>query len=505
MDYAYNKGIRPNNELNSIEWYSSIKQQITPQDTALVLVKYEDYHSGDNFQYYYPTNARPYYQFDEYQSPIVVGGWHHEWSPGVHTLLFGGRLENEQHFSDQGAHQLLLIQNSKGQLYAADSEPFNVKYQNNLEIYTGELNQIFEWERVTLSLGARFQSGTFDTSVGMTNPPGLAPLFHGPLNTSSSDPMQRATGYGYLTVEPIDRLWLIGGLAYDDLTYPRNFRYPPTASGSDNTSDLGPKAALVWQPLTAVTLRGAYSRSLGGVSLDESYRLEPTQLAGFPQVFRSLISESIVGSVAAPEYQTAGLALDLKFPTRTYAGVQLQRLETQMGRDVGLFLLENGKAPFVTSSTRENLDYYENSINVSVNQLIGKMFAVGVGYGFTHADLNDVLPYVPVKALPSARQDVQGDLQVLNGYIRFNHPSGFFALADVYWYHQNNFGYTPALPGDSFPQLNLYAGYYFARRHAQLTLGILNVTDQDYHLNPLNYYAELPRKITFTLGLNFVF
>jgi len=50
-------------------------------------------------------------------------------------------------------------------------------------------------------------------------------------------------------------------------------------------------------------LRGIFSRSLGGVSLDESYRLEPTQLAGFPQAFRTVISESLVGSVAAPEYE----------------------------------------------------------------------------------------------------------------------------------------------------------------------------------------------------------
>ncbi|HVM50105.1 MAG TPA: tetratricopeptide repeat protein [Candidatus Acidoferrum sp.] len=510
LDYQYADGVRPNNELNSTEWYTTVKQQITPEDTALMLIKYENYHSGDNFQYYNPTNARPYYQFNEYQSPIVVGGWHHEWSPGVHTLIFGGRLENEQQFSDKSAPQLLLVENAKGNIYASDSEPFNVAYENNLKIYTAELQQIFAWDRITLSLGARFQSGTFDTTASMmianTNLTiGKHPLFIGPDNTTSTDPMQRATGYSYLTIEPVDRLWLIGGLAYDELCYPLNFRNPPIISGTDNKSQLGPKGAAVWQPIPEVTLRGVYAESLGGISLDESYRLEPTQLAGFPQVFRSLISESIVGSVAAPEYDIGGVALDLKFPTRTYAGIQFQHLDTQVGRDIGDFLLVNGKAPYVTSSTRENLDYYENTLYGSVNQLIGKMFAVGVGYGFTHAHLHDQLPNVPVKALASADQSVGADLQVLNGYIRFNHPSGFFAVADAYWYHQNNYGYTPALPGDNFPQLNFYVGYYFYRRHGQITLGILDANDRNYHLNPLNYYAELPRKITFTAGLNFVF
>src|SRR5260221_8860665 len=83
LDYDYQKGVRPNNDLSSIEWYTTIKQQITPQDSALVLIKYEDYHSGDNFQYYEPTNTRPHFRFDEYQHPIIVGGWNHKWSPGV--------------------------------------------------------------------------------------------------------------------------------------------------------------------------------------------------------------------------------------------------------------------------------------------------------------------------------------------------------------------------------------------------------------------------------------
>ena len=95
-DYQHNEGVRPNNDLDSIEWYSTIRQQITPQDTLLALIKYENYHSGDNFQYYDPLTYgyRPNYRFDEYQQPIAVAIWHHEWSPGMHTLVLGGRLEN---------------------------------------------------------------------------------------------------------------------------------------------------------------------------------------------------------------------------------------------------------------------------------------------------------------------------------------------------------------------------------------------------------------------------
>ena len=41
--------------------------------------------------------------------------------------------------------------------------------------------------------------------------------------------------------------------------------------------------------------------------------------------------------------------------------------------------------------------------------------------------------------------------------------------------------------------------------HPELMLGLLNLTDQDYRLNPLTVYAELPRERTFMVRLNFQF
>jgi len=515
VDYQHNDGVRRNNELDRTEWYTTIKQQLSPQDSVMLLMKYQDYHSGDNFQYYdWRTSAftnvasvRTNFSFDEYQHPILVGGWHHEWSPGMHTLLFGGRLENEQHVSDRAAPQLLLIQDPAGTIYATDFEPFDVDYHSQLEIYTGELNQILQWNRITLSAGVRFQSGSFETQARLDNPPpGVAPLFDDPAaDASSNDNFERLTGYGYLIVEPLDLLWLTAGLAYDDIRYPSNFRQPPISSGEDHRSQLGPKAAVVWSPLPQATLRGVFTRSLGGVSLDESYRLEPTQLAGFPQTFRSLISESVVGSVAAPEYETFGVALDLKFSTRTYVGIQAQRLESDVSRNIGVFLLENGLDPYVPASIKERLDYYENSLVVNLNQLIGEKVALGTSYKFIHAHLHDTLPEVPVSAFASANSTTRSDLHKTSGYILFNHPSGWFARAEGDWYHQNNSGYTPAQPGDDFFQFNLFTGYRFAQRRGDITVGILNLTDQDYHLNPLTVYSELPRERVFYARLSFRF
>ena len=508
LDYQHNNGVRVNNDLDSIEWYTTLKQQVTANDTAFALIKYENYHSGDNFQYYQPTNARPNYRFDEYQQPILTAGWHHDWGPGVHTLLFGGRLVNDQRFSDLQTPQLLLIEDTSGNFVGNDSaEKFDVNYRSQLEVYTMELSQIFEWDRVTLVAGARYQEGTYDTTVTFTNPPALVPtLFANPSDTTSvhSD-FRRTTGYGYLTVEPLDRIWLTGGLTYDIMEYPLNFRNPPLTSGQASQSQIGPKAALVWEPAPVVTFRGMYSRSLGGASLDESYRLEPSQLAGFPQTFRSLISESVVGSVAAPEYDIYAGAMDLKFPSKTYANVEIEQLDSKVNRTIGIFNLQNSLAPYVPDSTPESLNYRENLVKVNVNKLLGQYFGVGAGYQIDWVRLDDVLTDVPQTALPTAQQQDEATLEQTSAYIIFNHPSGFYARADATWYRQHNSGYNPAQPGDNFFQENIFAGYRCLNRHLDLELGIQNIGGQNYNLNPLNVYAELPRKQVYTATLNFTF
>jgi hypothetical protein len=82
---------------------------------------------------------------------------------------------------------------------------------------------------------------------------------------------------------------------------------------------------------------------------------------------------------------------------------------------------------------------------------------------------------------------------------------GFFAEGEALWFNQSNEGYTPDEPGDDFWQFNLYAGYHFPRRKAEVTLGLLNLAGQDYNLNPLNIYNELPRARTLAVSLQFNF
>ena len=67
-------------------------------------------------------------------------------------------------------------------------------------------------------------------------------------------------------------------------------------------------------------------------------------------------------------FTTEGLALDLKLGARTFAGIQLDRLTTDVERSDGVYVLQNGVAP---GTTREALNYEEYDVTASLNRLLG--------------------------------------------------------------------------------------------------------------------------------------
>jgi hypothetical protein len=302
------------------------------------------------------------------------------------------------------------------------------------------------------------------------------------------------------------------------VTFPRNFRSPPTSSGEAEKDILAPKAALVYSPADWITLRGIYSRSLSGVSLDEDYRLEPTQLAGFVQTYRTIIPESVVGSVSAPELETFGVALDLKFKSRTYIGFRAELLASDVNRQIGLFSITNIADIAMPSSAREHLEFEERSAGVIVNQLLNDEWSVGASYRFVSSELNDRLGNIEPFVLNSARNESRSDLHNVIAYLLFNHPIGFFARAEANCLFQDNrletfTGNTSTnlarvkrdLPSDDFVQFNAYLGWRFRHQLGDITFGVLNIGGGDYHLNPLNSYPELPHERVYAAQLRLRF
>ena len=544
-EFQYNNGLRPNNEITRSESYGQAKVQLSPQDTVFVQTKYQDTREGDLLQYYDQANAAPGVHFRELQQPaIILAGYHHEWAPGVHTLLLVGRLADDVSYSNLNTtrdvnafaqsgllpninRSLVFVRDPSGEVADIFPLPVDVQYHNTFTTYTGELNQIWETESNRLIFGARFQSGEFHTSDFFNHVQPLAPAFMNPAAAQDFETsLERESFYAYDTWRPFRTLSITAAVSYDRLSYPTNHRNPPIVDSESSRARVSPKAGLIWNPTGNLVLRAAYARSLGGVSFDESVQLEPTEVAGFNQVFRTIISESLIGSVAAPTYESGGLLIENKFSSGTYAGVQATILRSNVNRRAGVFggsadSFGNINAPIVASSTPQSFRYEEDNLLLTLNQLVGNEWSFGARYQVTFSDLETIFSGVPKSVLvaslpPGPAQEFfpspsfadsrqKATLHQAQIFALYNHPSGFFGRVEEYWARQSNVGYGPDIPGDEILQLNAYAGYRFRRNYGDITLGFLNLTDQNYKLNPLNYYNELPRDRTLQVRVRLNF
>jgi tetratricopeptide (TPR) repeat protein len=521
LDATYQSlnGYRPNQDIEQLTLSARIKQQLTPADSVFLQGIYYDAESGDVTQYYRQSSAHKSLRVKETQEPILIGGYHHQWSERSHTLALGGHFQDTVQVKDPEQAVLALLRGSAGGPMVAVPSPSlpiaPLNYKSELEGYTTELQQIWKQGDHTLIVGGRFQAGTFDTrsALQMTSPSFFANsavtsvvqvITPGVTNRVEED-FQRYSVYGYHHWQLADPLLLTAGVSYDRVEYPLDFRNVPVASGQEDRDQVSPKAGLTWSPLRNTTVRAAYTRSLGGVSFDQSFRLEPSQVAGFNQAYRSVIPESVAGSIAASRFETWGVALDQKFGSGTYFGLVAERLASEDARQLGTVDVVGFPPVFTSSSTRQRLDYEERSLLATVNQLVGENWAFGARYRLTDAELETDLTQIPNSVSRFARDTVEATLHQVDLYALFRHHAGFFAQLDSIWISQSNRGYAPDLPGDDFWQFNATTGWSFFQRRLEVKTGLLNFTDRGYRLNPLNLTTEYPRERTWFASLKFYF
>lgn len=490
-DYRTDPGQRPNNDLEQLTLSGKFKQQLTPEDSLFLQVLGFSGSSGDLAQYYDQANASGVQRVKETQAANLFVGLHHEWAPGSHTLLLAGRLDDEFRFRGQSRINN-LTRNPAGQVTGGFGSLYGVNYESDFSAYTAELQQIWENGPQTIVAGGRYQTGQNDTTATA------------PAAQNLESDLRRGTVYGYYHWQLFEPLKLMGGLSYDHLDFPDNNDLPPFSSRQRTRDQVSPKAGFYYTPLPDTTLRGIYSQSLGGLFYDTSVRLEPTQIGGFNQAFRSVIPESVAGLVPGSAFKVCGLALDQKFETGTYLSVAGERLKSSARRTVGAFDLQP-LAPSIPSGIRDDIEFEERSLTVSMNQLVGSHWSLGASYRLTDADLSEHSRGLTPALAAAMDRDWQATLHQVQLSGTVNLPCGFFAAAGAIWSQQSNRGYAPDIAGDDFWQFNAYVGYRFLKRHVDMRLGLLNIGDTHYRLNPLTLYTELPRERTLAARLQFYF
>ena len=501
-DYESWNGQRPNNHADRRQFALTLKQRVSPDDEIYFQAGRLKSEAGDIARYYDPAQAKLSLRVTEDQDPTLYGGWHHAWSPGSHTLLLLARLTDHLASHDPAGNALFLHY-AGGVPTDFIFPPFTNDLTSDFTLYSAELQQIWESPRHSLVVGGRWQSGDVDTrSVLGRELTGLV------TDQKTDGSLQRGDLYGYYSWRVFDSLQLIGGASYAHVQFPENSDWPPISSRERSRDLISPKAGLLFTPWKRGLVRAGYTKSLGGLFFDNSVRLEPTQVGGFNQAFRSLIPESVEGLVPGTEFETISAGFDQSLASGTFFGIEAERLTSAGSRTVGL--LTNSTflpVPDSPSGTRQNLDFREHDLSAYAGQLLGDYFSVSARFRRSEAHLLGKFPQIPagINGLDTLEQNNRATLHHLSLAANMNLPSGFFARWQTDWYDQRSSGYTPALANADFWQHDIFAGYRFPRRYAEIRLGVLNLAGRNYHLYPLNLYAELPRARTLALSLRLNF
>jgi tetratricopeptide (TPR) repeat protein len=514
-DYYYSDpGWRPNNDINNSDFSVKLKYQITPKDTVFAEVERTEVDSGDVFEHFnyqtpeeiIPGGARPGYdptlREQEIQDPNILTGYHRDWGTGNQTLILYRNLQD--HFTaTDGQYQAPLVANSLPPFL--EPYPGTSSLSRTLNLNSIEAQHIYQSDWQTMIVGGRYQHEGMDSTSSMNELISAIPPQALPTLAQVRGDFERASFYTYYQMRPFDSLRLTAGGAYDWERFPLDVNSPPLSSQEDERGRLSPKVGVDWTAPDGTRLRADYTRSMSGLLNDSSTLIEPTEVAGFNQAFRSLIPESAgFGTPPATQFETWGLGAEHKYPTGTYLDVEGQLLTSRGNQLIGAWSSSPIPVPTDVADLPQTQYFQEKDAFASISQLIGKELSVGARYSLSSVDLSTRVTLPPGTSDPQLYNlHENSTLNEVSLFGNFAVPCGFFSQLQANWWDQCNT--LPGEGGDSFWQFNFYAGYRFPHRHVEVSVGVVNIANQDYHIDPVTYFLEQAHSRTFVASLKFNF
>jgi tetratricopeptide (TPR) repeat protein len=313
---------------------------------------------------------------------------------------------------------------------------------------SAELQHLFRSRYVNVTSGVGYFDVRGRIDQVTTLDPAFAALVGFPpeLRGHTGTDLKHVNGYAYATINPLKNLSFTAGLSVDSL------------DGEDpsvgETTQINPKAGVIWEPFRGTTLRAAAFRTVKRTLITDQ-TLEPTQVAGFNQFFDD------ENGTKAWRY---GGAIDQRFTKDLFAGVEVSKRE---GEFKAIDIITDPNNP---STSTFNTDEFLTR-----------------GYVFWTPH-----PWVALRAeyvFERFTKDIPDDRFELTTHrlplgVSFFHPLGISTTVTATYWNQygrfNRFSGAVEAGDDQFWTVDAVIGYRLPRRYGFISLGVANLFDQDF-------------------------
>ena len=235
--------------------------------------------------------------------------------------------------------------------------------------------------------------------------------------------------------------------------------------------------------------------------------------SGLTTAYTSIAPSQIIPNLAGGTIDAISLALTGKLLERTYLSVDAgfgtfsgDRTLGQFSESLPPFAVPNTPGQLSVEEIDQSIDYEEFSFATRFDQLLNTTTSIGASFSWQYAEIDENLRNdLNITSTSPYLDDTNAHLYIGSVYARYQNPNGWFATTDLqYWYQENN-SIEPEIDNESAPNLNLSIGYRLQKQKGEVRVSILNLTDEEYELNPLNNYRLPPQERTFVIETRFSF
>lgn len=495
LGYRDQTGFRTNSDGRVREAELSFSTAVGLQDSLYFKAGWSDVKGGDMFRLPWLGLSRPDLKYEDEFLPSLWLGYTHRWEAAdAVTMIVTGHHEASQYFADSGIDTLNLLRNGADQITGAAPLDMDLEHINGFRMSSVEISHYQKFDSLRTMIGARAQWGEILTRDLLDNPPPpTAPFFaNPPASARFSEDARSTAAYGYLWWDVNEQLTLQAGGSYENLSYPENFRNSPTSPGDGETDGFNLKAGLLWRPTSHWSLWGAYAQALGGVTFEEGMTLEPSHTVGMVHDYRSIISESLTGAVTAPEMDIASAGAVWRIGENSYLDADWRWRDSEVERTRGAFTLQ-GAPPLFVDSVSEQLDYQDQRVRMGLHFLMDHGLSLSLAWSWTHANLDQQLPELPVSGAIPPYSHYEATLQQPEARLTWQHRSGFFTDLTSFYVMQDNKDF----PDDEVLVINAAIGYRNPDAGQEIRFGVANLADESYLLNPLTSRDDPVSQRTF--------